>query len=167
MAKVFSLLPWSQGSSSVELGAHSSTSFTMVPQGDGDGVIVERLLFATSCQDLVIDHIQVGPTEIAKQVSVRNYLEALPPPDSLVEKVLACFRYKDHSKEEILAAIRACSSGTGGRVKWPRIAEGSYVILAVHNPTAEPVRLQVTLIGQRYERLPAQPTATEHGDGDY
>lgn len=113
-----------------------------------------RPMLYSDCQDLIVTDCFIGEARVLHDYPAARLMT--PPPlgtdDELIAKIQACFRYRDHSREEYLAVIRALAPQRPeyplpASERWPLLRAGETVQLVVKNPTGKIVWVSGVLRG--------------------
>lgn len=114
----------------------------------------QRPMLYSGCRDLTVTFMSLGGCTVMSQYPAARLMEPLPlgNDDELIEKIQGCFRYKDHSREECLAVVRALAPQRPNyplpaAERWPLLAAGEYVRLVIKNPTDKAVWVSGILRG--------------------
>lgn len=126
-----------------------------------------RPLLYSDCRDLTVTYMRLAECTVMSQYPAARLMEPLPlgTDDELIEKIQGCFRYKDHSREECLAVVRALAPQRPHHPlplaeRWPLLPAGGYVRLVIKNPTDKVAWVSGILRGAKViERASAAPSA--------
>lgn len=105
---------------------------------------------------MVVKYAKVGDMVFGRDLPAANFIGVKPIAEEetdLIAKLRSCFRYQDHSKEELLKAIEVLRP-TVHPLNWPYIQLRQELTLVFHNPTTEPVSVTGMIAGEiRFEQV--------------
>lgn len=134
----------------------------------------QRPMLYSDCRDLTVAFMFLGGCRVMEQYPAARLMAPMPPgtDDELIEKIQGCFRYKDHSREEYLAVIRALAPQRPAwpipfAERWPLLAAGDMLTLAITNPTDKAVWVSGILRGGKViDRAAPDPVNTVKLESD-
>jgi hypothetical protein len=112
---------------------------------------VDRLVLSESARDLVLHQLDIGCRLYVRNIPASHFIGMKAPSredeDALIAQLQDCFRYKDHTREELARAVELLRP-RHQVLDWPVTPARQSWDLIFYNPTDEPVAFSATIAGE-------------------
>lgn len=110
---------------------------------------VDRLALSESARDLELHSLKIGEIYVVRNIPAYHFIGVNRPrreEDELIERLQSCFRYKDHTREELARAADLLNP-RHHTLDWPVTPPRQNWELLFYNPTDRAVAFSATLAG--------------------